>query len=232
MGGIVRATLGAIAAVVVTALVAGSALGQKVGGLGGSAAGQKAGRSSQQSAAEVLKHSSAASAELEQLQRNLRSPDAAVRLSTFQAMVASDNPSLKELAIEEGFASTQETMKTLAFRAAGMDIDTISLVPVGLPGGQVYRNHEQYVKQLTFSLKEYDWRSGTFCRFRENNGVCGDLAYTKGQISGRVLTFRSNDCSGQLQNIDGTWEFEGPVTCRYQADGRDMMSGKFRARLR
>ena len=82
------------------------------------AASATAQTNSPQSAGEVLKRANAASSELEQLRQNLRSPDQSVRVSTFQAMIESNNPSLKEVAISEAFASLDEAMKTMAFRAA------------------------------------------------------------------------------------------------------------------
>ena len=186
-------------------------------------------KATQQSAAEVLKKANAASSEIEQLRQNLRSPDQSVRVATFQAMIESNNPSLKEVAISEGFASTDETIKTMTFRAVAGDLIRVRLEPVGLPAGQVYRNYDVHAGSLGFVLFNYDWRSGSFCAQRNEHGVCFDSPPT-GQVSGRTFTFRNNSCQGQLHNIDGTWEFEGQVICNPEYD--DRLAGKFQLKLR
>jgi hypothetical protein len=186
-------------------------------------------KATQQSAAEVLKKANAAASEVEQLRQNLRSPDQSVRVATFQAMIESNNPSLVEIAISEGFASTDEAMKTMAFRAAAADTERVIFEPIGLPAGQVYRNYDTQANGLNFALQNYDWRSGTFCSRRDPNGVCQTRPPT-GQFSGRTFTFKTDFCQGQLQNVDGTWEFEGQIICN--PGYNDSMSGKFRLKLR
>lgn len=187
----------------------------------------------QQSPADILKAANAKSAELEQLRQNLRSPDQSVRLSTFEAMVESNNPSMKELAISEGFAGTDEAMKTMAFRAAMMDVKRVHLDPVGLPPGQMYVNWDTFQRRFDLQLEDgsYDWRSGVFCQ-RGPSGGCYNSPNYSGQISSRTFNYSYGDapgCSGQLTNIEGTWEFEGPVRCRFN---KNTLEGTFRLKLR
>lgn len=194
---------------------------------------QKSSAAPQRSAADVLKAANAKSVELDQLRQNLRSPDQSVRLSTFEAMVESNNPTLKELAISEGFAGTDEAMKTLAFRAAMIDVKRIHLDPVGLQPGQVYVNWETFQRRFDLQLEDgsYDWRSGMFCQ-RAPSGGCYNSPNYSGQISSRTFTYSYGDtpgCSGQLTNIEGTWEFEGPVRCRFN---KTTLEGTFRLKLR
>ena len=195
---------------------------------------QKSTAPPQQSAADILKAANAKSAELEQLRQNLRSPDQSVRLSTFEAMVESNSPSMKELAISEGFAGTDEAMKTLAFRAAMMDVSRIHLEPVGLPPGRIYANWDRFQQLFDFAIPKggYDWRRGTFCEVSAS-GICYASNGTAGQITSQVFNYKRGEynptCSGQLLNIEGTWEFEGPVNCNSNST---TMSGTFRMKLR
>jgi len=188
-----------------------------------------------QSPADILRSANARSAEMEQLRQNLRSPDQSVRLATFEAMVDSNSPSMREMAISEGFAGTDEAMKSMSFRAALIGVSAIHIEPKGLPPGQAYLNWDTFQRLFDFRIKEdeYDWRTGSFCE-RNSEGVCRSVSDVAGQMSGRTFSYKnglgSPRCAGQLVNVDGTWEFEGRISCT--ANGGATLNGDFKMKIR
>jgi hypothetical protein len=161
-----------------------------------------------QSAADVLRSLNKSSDELQQLLSNLHSPDPSVRVATFNAMVESNNASLVTLAINDAHTSTDATMRDLAVRAAMRQVLTIGFeVP-----GESDSVPDQFVRfttsgDLRLTISKYDPEHGMI-------GFPGGEA----EISGTTFSFHHNSCQGTLTAVAGSWNYEGPVTCRFNSD--------------
>mgnify|MGYP001818675246 FL=1 len=68
------------------------------------------------SAAELLEQARSKSRDYEELKAVLNGPDANMRLATFEVMVASGDPALKEVAIDLALAGTDAVLQALALK--------------------------------------------------------------------------------------------------------------------
>jgi hypothetical protein len=157
-----------------------------------------------QSSTEVLRSIQQSSGDIEQLRAGLHSPDASVRVSTFTAMINSNNPSLVALAINEGHVSSDAALQDLAARAAFRELTGFLVEPSGEISPDTQSAFATFSTEngLRGKVEKYDWGSGTFT-----------LLFGQGQISGSRLSFRTNFCQGSLAVVAGSWTYEGLVVC-------------------
>lgn len=158
-----------------------------------------------ESPAEVLKNIPHNSNDIEQLRAGLSSPDPSVRVATFSAMMQSNNPSLTTIAINEGHASSDATLRDLASRAAfgqlaGFNIEPKGVVPPEMEKAFLYFS----TFGLRVKMRDYDSARGIFTVFGGGEG----------QISGSRLTFRAGFCLASLASVEGTWTYQGRVVCQ------------------
>lgn len=155
-----------------------------------------------QTPTEVLRNIQHSSDELEQLRAQLQSPNPSVRATAFNAMVESNNATLVTIAINEGHASADAVLRDLSARAAFRQLLSFKVEP----SGDVSAQQDDYLffvnGGLQTKLSKYDPAAGLFI-----------LPSGEGQISGNRLTFRSGYCQGSLAALEGSWTYEGPVTC-------------------
>lgn len=166
--------------------------------------------------AEAFQSSVATTSEFEQLKRDLQSADPNVRYAAFARAIESKRPEVIELAIEAGFASNDPSMKALAFRAAFASVQVLQVqitVPEGVNESNKRENIDYFLryKGNIIANIQYDYSTGKFFDSQDST------KRQQGQISGSVITFRNNFCSGQLRNVPKTWEFKGKVSCAYSS---------------
>lgn len=166
-----------------------------------------------QSAADVLRSVPKSTDEIEQLVSNLRSPNPSVRVSTFTAMMESNNASLVALALNEAHASADSTMRDLAARAALRQVITLGFEPAGDPESPP-ELFVRFANDLRLQMSKYDPEHGLIQFF---NG--------QGEISGSAFSFQHQACQGNLAAVSGSWTYEGYVICVFNQD-------KMRAKLK
>ena len=126
-------------------------------------------------------------------------------MAAFDAMVNSDNPSIAELAITTAHASADEAMQALAVRAAFKAVKVFH-VELTLPEHLTSNQKVFCVAAVDIPNVSFDYRRGAF----ENPGNPNN----QGHVSGLTITFQTNQpCSGVLKQKEGTWQFEGKVSC-------------------
>ena len=127
-----------------------------------------------------------------------------------------------EAKVEKGLQNPDPGSRSLAFREAfkSVGVFTIDLEPH--EGGRVYavQQEGQWENRINAPVAYYEYETG---KFREHERA--SMAGLTGHISGDTISFRNGSCSGSLYNVEGTWMFEGPVTCSV-----DTYLGKFRLR--
>lgn len=158
-----------------------------------------------ESPAEVLRNIPHNSNDIEQLRAGLSSPDPAVRVATFSAMMQSNNPSLTTIAINEGHASADATLRDLASRAAFGQMAGFNVEPRGSVPPEMEKTFLYFSTYgLRVKIQEYDSARGMFTL----------LGGGEGQISGSRLTFRAAFCVASLASVEGTWTYQGRVVCK------------------
>jgi hypothetical protein len=185
----------------------------------GSAAAQQT-QPRAQSPTEVLRSSQQSAGDIEQLRAGLHSPDLSVRVSTFTAMINSNNPSLVSIAINDGHVSSDASLQDLAARAAfrelqGFIVEASGEISPDMQNAFVALSNYQ---GLHGKLEKYDWGSGVFTIFGG-----------QGQISGTRLNFRTTYCQGTLAAMQGSWSYEGLVVC---VAGGTKLTGKMHVNIR
>lgn len=158
-----------------------------------------------ESPAEVLKNIPHNSNDIEQLRAGLSSPDPSVRVATFSAMMQSNNPSLTTIAINEGHASSDATLRDLAARAAFGQTAGFLIEPIGEVPPELQKTMQVLSRAVSIKIQGYDPARGMFT-------ISGS---GEGEISGARLTFRSWGCQGNLVSVEGTWTYQGRVLCKY-----------------
>lgn len=157
------------------------------------------------SAGQMLEELTKATKDSEQLKAALESPDPSTRVAAFNVMVNSGNPAYAELAITTAHASSDPTMRALAFRAAFKSVGVFSVNLVA-PENATQKQREMltfFALQIGEPIKAYAYETGKFMGR-------GSL---QGSISGTAILFASGNCSGTLTNKESTWDFVGPVAC-------------------
>jgi hypothetical protein len=173
-----------------------------------------------QSAAEVLRSIQQSSGDVEQLRAGLRSPDPSVRVSTFAAMINSNNPALYTVAINEGHVSSDAALRDLAARAAFRELSAFIVEPGAdlPPESQATLVTFSETRGLHAKIEKYDWGTGQFV-----------VTVGQGQISGSRLTFKTAWCQGSLAAVEGSWTYEGLVVC---ALNQTKLTGKMHVSIR
>jgi archaellum component FlaC len=144
--------------------------------------------------------------DVERLLALLESPDQSSRIVAFYAIINSGRPSSSELAINKAFASSDEVLRGLAFRAAFslIKVMEIELSEPKNPSDREKRDlqHARITNSAMVDDIKYDVKTGKFS---------GN--FSSGQVSGSIITFRTRSCTGSLNNKVGSWRFQGNVRC-------------------
>jgi hypothetical protein len=153
----------------------------------------------QQSAAEILEQARARSQDIEELKKILNGPDQNMRLTTFDAMVNSDDPVMREVALDIGLASADSLLQALAFKSAIMGLDRVhmTLTPDPEAPKNVQEMSTRYINEqgsdYVVTLTKKDPQAGI--------AELGTARY-KLQVSGTLLTFTKGNESGTLHLQD------------------------------
>jgi hypothetical protein len=173
-----------------------------------------------QGPSEVLRNIQQSSGDIEQLRAGLHSPDQSVRVSTFTAMINSNNPSLIAVAINEAHVASDAALQDLAALAAFRELQTFLVEPSGEIAPDMQNAFVSFSDSygLHGKIDKYDWASGAFTIFGG-----------QGQISGSRLTFRTSSCQGTLAAVQGSWSYEGLVVCVHATN---KLAGKMHVNVR
>ncbi len=153
----------------------------------------------QQSAAEILERARARSQDIEELKKVLNGPDQNMRLTTFDAMVNSGDPVMKEVALDLGLASADSLLQGLAFKAAIMSLDRVHLTLSPDPDApkNVQEMSARYIAErgsdYVFPLTKKDPQTGV---------AELDHPTYKLQVTGTLLTFKRSGETGTLDLQD------------------------------
>jgi hypothetical protein len=149
------------------------------------------------SAAELLEQARSKSRDYEELKAVLNGPDANMRLATFEVMVASGDPALKEVAIDLALAGTDAVLQALALKtlvlgqramALRLEVDTSQPEEVQEKARAILASDgDLYSRDITDS----DLANGLFM-----------MKQYKGQVSGTQVSFTHSYDKGTLELVD------------------------------
>lgn len=183
-----------------------------------------------QNAQQVIEAARAKAQETAAYREALADPDQSVRLATFEAMIATQNPTLIDLAVDTALSSTDRTLRGLALKHAILTRSEVSitLVPDPTIRGNAQAEAQNYIAKFgdQYALKISDYRldmvSGTF----RADGLI------EGTVSGLVLTFASDRVRGRLELQDDN-SLAGTLFIERVNLARDLKGGgKFNATAR
>lgn len=166
----------------------------------------------QATAAQMLEQARGQAQDLEELKKVLNGPDQNMRIATFNAMVTSGDPTMRDVAIDTGMASADSLLQAMAFREAIMSLDRLHLT-LAVDENASEKVQETTKKRLdkgnTFVLQlgYRDRENGTFAF---NEGYKDSTAYS-GEVTGTDLTFAYGNDSGTL-SLKNDDEVVGVVT--------------------
>lgn len=147
-------------------------------------------------------------AAIEAVRNDLQSADTSVRLAAVDRIVASGNPTLGNLLLNEGAVSNDPNIADAAAQFAFRSVQTI--VP-DLAEPYSERDEQAFILLtgnwgLRVNLRGYDPATGAF------NGT-GGLNGTRGSISGSRLDFSNSFCTASLRRVQGTLTYRGRSRC-------------------
>ncbi|MEM7121954.1 MAG: hypothetical protein AAF563_11795 [Pseudomonadota bacterium] len=97
-------------------------------------------------------------AKIEQYRQAMRDPDANARLAAFIAMAGTDHPIVRQIAYEEGFASSDMQLRAMALRYSLFDRETFRI-----------RYLDGNSQPLMVTIKDPNWTNGDFTAYRGGN---------------------------------------------------------------
>jgi hypothetical protein len=157
-------------------------------------------------AAELLEQARAKSRDYEELKAVLNGPDANMRLATFEVMAASDDPAIREVAIDVALAGTDAVLQALALKTLvlsqramvfNLEVDTSQPEAVQERARAILASDGNlYTRNIT----DTDPASGMFI-----------MKQYKGQVSGTQISFTHSYDKGTLTLVDEA-TLRGPIT--------------------
>lgn len=157
------------------------------------------------SAAELLEQARGKSRDLEELQAVLNGPDANMRLATFEVMVDSGDPAIREMALDTALTSTDPVLQALALKRVVLAQTgiTLSLAVDTSQPADIQENARNYLASsgnlYHKGFSEVDPKTGVF-----------KMGGNEGQVSGTQVSFKYGYDKGILQMVDET-SLQGPV---------------------
>lgn len=183
-----------------------------------------------QSAQQVIEAARAKAQETAAYREALSDPDQSVRLTTFEAMIATGNPTLVDLAIDTSLTSSDRTLRALALKHAVLSRRELSVVLALDPSQQsrARQEAEGYLRaagnQYTVVLanRDPDLTSGTF----RANGLI------EGTVSGLTLTFANSSVKARFELQDDTTLAGTMFIKPHRIQGGEFVGGQFLASIR
>ncbi len=156
----------------------------------------------QTSASEIIEQARERARNIEEFKSVLNDPDQNVRLAAFEVMVTNGDPLMRELALDTGFASTDQVLRGLAFKHAvlGLEQLVLTLEKDKSAPKKVQERTDAYLEQrgqklvIDIDMGEVDLNRGYFVHPRYENQT--------GNISGTVMTFDYGNYIGDLRLQD------------------------------
>lgn len=158
------------------------------------------------SAAELLEQARGKSRDYEELKAALNGPDANMRLATFEVMVASGDPALKEVAIDLALAGTDTVLQALALKTLVLGQRAMNLRL------EVDTSQPQQVQEKARAIldSEGNLYSRNITSSDPDTGIFMMKQYS-GQVSGTQVNFTNSYDKGTLELVDEV-SLRGPVT--------------------
>ena len=157
----------------------------------------------QTTAAEILEKARGQARDLEELRKVLNGPDQNMRLATFDAMAASGDPTMRNVAIDVGMASADSLLQAAAFREVVMGLDSLIMtlvVDTSAPDAVQEKSTKrldsgtEYVLQMAY----HEPKTGKFAydsRYKDNPTYSGF-------VTGTTLIFKNGNDTGTLELKD------------------------------
>ena len=153
-----------------------------------------------QNAQQVIEAARAKAQETAAYREALADPDQSVRLATFEAMIATQNSALIDLAVDTALSSSDRTLRGLALKHSILTRSAVNITLVPAPNirGNALAEAQNYISEfgneyaLRISDYKLDMTSGTF---RSDGSI-------EGTVSGLVLTFSNTKVRGRLELQD------------------------------
>ena len=135
---------------------------------------------------------------LKDMRALLNDPDSTIRLATLNEMLKSEDPALRQLGMEAGFASADQSMRALAIRLRfrpPADF-VLEIAPVEGATKQEIDSLAKFGAHRHVRVKTFDDANG---QMDLEGGHRGDTA----RLSGTLLTINFSRCQGNLRLGDG-----------------------------
>lgn len=167
----------------------------------------------------------ATAAELTQLQADLRSPDAAVRLAAAAAAATSNDMARVSKLMSEALISSDPALADFAARLAFQRIShRFTPEPVEDLSDTEEAAYVLFMDEswgLKIGARFYNSLTGVW-----ENGT--NSSSGSGVVSGARITFQTSQCAATLERVTGTWSYEGLVRCKYN---QHQISSRMRVNL-
>lgn len=158
--------------------------------------------SAQTSIEDIIAQARERARNIEELKGVLNDPDQNVRLAAFEVMMTKGDPVMRELALDTGFASTDQVLRGLALKYAvlGLEQLVLTLEKDESAPEAVQENTDAYLVRYSHILvididsSKVDLSRGYFVNPGSSNQT--------GNVSGTVITFDYGRHSGDLRLQD------------------------------
>lgn len=144
--------------------------------------------------------------EFQKLKEMMNSPDSSIRLATYKALLGSDDPLQRQLAVESGLVSADAIVQGVV--VSGLVAKKKTIAFVFEPDEKTPKAGKEFAAKhgnlITAQIEEYSQEDGTF-----RISVLGFSG--QGQFSGATYSFRAGSYSGQLSVSDAV--LKGSFRC-------------------
>ena len=164
------------------------------------------------SAAELLEQARGKSRDYEELKAVLTGPDANMRLATFEVMVASGDPAIREVALDVALASTDAVLQALALKSMILSQSAMTLtLETDTSQPQEIQEQAQAMLAAQGNIYSHQIQEGDL-----DTGVFKLKGGYQGQVSGTRVSFNFSYDRGVLELVDET-TVRGPVMLYYRS---------------
>tara|TARA_R110000823_G_C15944668_1_gene500789 strand:+ start:488 stop:1102 length:615 start_codon:yes stop_codon:yes gene_type:complete len=177
----------------------------------------------QTSAADIIAKARERARNIEEFKGVLNDPDQNVRLAAFEVMVTNGDPLMRELALDTGFASTDQVLRALAFKYAVLGLEQIILTlekADSAPKNVQERTEaylEKYGQKLVINIDtgEVDLNTGYFSYGNKTGNISGTvMTFTYGYYVGDLRLQDDNSLAGHVSYANGNSQFKATAPIR------------------
>jgi len=179
-----------------------------------------------QTTAEKIEAARQRAKEINEVKQVLADPDQAVRLAAFESMATSDDPVMRSMALDAGFASTDSLLRNTAFKytVLGLEQIIITLIVDTKAPKEIQEKSTKYLNEsgqsfkLDINTKKIDLGTGKFER-PNNSGYTGNvngslLTFSYGSFQGELHLMEDNSLAGRISNPGWGYQFNATASVR------------------